>query len=76
LRAKENPRPKGLISNGGKFPGEEPVETLMRKRRRGTLPPVAALQDHDPAMWPVHDPPSRTNREKCSGFTSAAVARA
>jgi len=52
------------------------VETFMRKRRSGTLPPVAALQDHDPAMWPVHDPPSRTNREKCSGFTSAAVARA
>jgi hypothetical protein len=30
---------------------------------------------HDPAMWPLPDPVSRRNREKCSGFTSAAAAR-
>jgi hypothetical protein len=51
------------------------MATLIGERRRGTLPPVATLKYHDPAMWPVYDPLSRKNREKCSGFTSAAAAR-
>jgi hypothetical protein len=51
------------------------MATLIGERRRGTLPPVATLQYHDPAMWPLPDPVSRKDHEKCSGFNSAAAAR-
>ena len=30
------------------------MATLIGERRRGTLPLVATLKYHDPAMWPVH----------------------
>jgi hypothetical protein len=55
------------------------MATLIGERRRGTLPPVATLKYHDPAMCPVCDPVSRKNREKfrlyfggCSSLLSQA----
>src|SRR5258707_357864 len=54
VRLKKNPV-RGADFERGKFPGEEgPMATLIGERRRGTLPPVATLKYHDPAMWPVH----------------------
>src|SRR6266850_6588820 len=46
---------EGLISNGASSRVRRgPMATLIGERRRGTLPPVATLKYHDPAMWPVH----------------------
>jgi len=45
---------RGADFERGKFPGEEGAATLIGERRRGTLPLVATLKYHDPAMWPVH----------------------